>query len=48
MDGPKGYFAEWSESGREREIPYVFTYMWNLINKITKQNSNILIDIENI
>ena len=33
-----------------RQIPYDFTYMWNLINKTneqTKQNRNRLIDKEN-
>ena len=30
LDGPGGYFAYWSKSDRERQILYVFTYMWNL------------------
>ena len=34
------------EIDRERQIPYDFTYMWNLI-KQTKQNKNKLIDTEN-
>ena len=34
-------------SGRERPIPYDFTYVWNLKNKINeKQNRNKLIDTE--
>ena len=32
-----------SEIGhRERQIPYDFTYIWNLKNKINKQNRNRL------
>ena len=30
MDGPRGYYAKWNMSDRERQIPYDFTYMWNL------------------
>ena len=26
----KGYYTKWNKSGRERQIPYDFTYMWNL------------------
>ena len=33
MDGPWGYYAKWNKSDRERQIPYDFTYMWNLKNK---------------
>ena len=33
MDGPRGYYATWNKSDRERQIPYDFTYMWNLKNK---------------
>ena len=33
MDETRGYYAKWNISGRERQIPYDFTYMWNLINK---------------
>ena len=32
MDGPKGYYAKWNKSDRERQILYDFTYMWNLKN----------------
>ena len=28
MDGPKDYHTEWSQSERERQIPYDITYMW--------------------
>ena len=34
MDGPRGYYAKWNKAVRERKIPYDFTYMWNLKNKI--------------
>ena len=50
MDGPRGYYAQWNKSGGERQIPYDFTYMWNLkhkTNEHTKQNWNRLIDTEN-
>ena len=48
MDGPRGYYAKQNKSNRERKIPYDFTYMWNLKNKImNKQNGNRLIDAGN-
>ena len=28
-EGPWGYYAKWSKSDRERQIPYDLTYMWN-------------------
>ena len=43
MDGPGYYHTKWSKSGRERQIPFDITYMWNLkkimihINLFTKQ-----------
>ena len=37
---------EGNKSDEEEQIPYDFTYMWNLKNK-TKQNKNKLIDTEN-
>ena len=30
MDGFRDYHTKWSESDRERQIPYEITYMWNL------------------
>ena len=30
MDGPRGYYAKWSKSDTKRQIPYDFTYMWNI------------------
>ena len=30
MDGPRDYHTKQSKSERERQIPYVITYMWNL------------------
>ena len=30
MDGSWGHYAKWNNSDRERQIPYDFTYMWNL------------------
>ena len=33
MDGPLGYYAEWSKSDRERQIVYELTSLWNLKDK---------------
>ena len=30
MDGPRDYHTKWSKSGRERQIQYDITYIWNL------------------
>ena len=30
MDRPRDYHTKWSESEKERQIPYDITYMWNL------------------
>ena len=32
MDGPRDYHAKRSKSGRERQISYDITYMWNIKN----------------
>ena len=45
MDLESIMLSEISQS--ERQLPYDFTYMWNLMNKINKQNRNRLTDIEN-
>ena len=37
MNGPRGYNSKLNKSERERQIPYDFTYMWNLKSKINKQ-----------
>ena len=29
-DGPRGYYAKRNKSVREKQIPYAFTYIWNL------------------
>ena len=34
MNGPGEHYAKWNKPVRERQIPYDFTYMWNLMNKI--------------
>ena len=48
MDGPIGYYTTWNKSDRESQIPYNFTYVWNLKNKINEQqNRNKLIDRTN-
>ena len=30
MDGPRGHYAKWNKSDRERQIPYDIIYMGNL------------------
>ena len=37
IDGPRGYYAKWNKSDRERQISYDFTYMWGLKNKTNEQ-----------
>ena len=37
MDGPGEHYAKWSKPVRERQIPYDFTHMWNLKNKMNEQ-----------
>ena len=32
MDGPRNYHTKWSNSDRERQIPYEITYICNLKN----------------
>ena len=34
MDGPEEHYAKWNKPVRERQIPYDFTHMWNLMNKL--------------
>ena len=36
MEGPRDGHTKWSQSDREKQIPYDITYMWNLKN-ITNQ-----------
>ena len=36
IDGPIRYYTWWNKSHRERQILYIFTYMWNLKNEINK------------
>ena len=33
VDGPRDCHTEWSKSGREKQIPYANTYIWNLKKK---------------
>ena len=37
MNWPRGYYAMWNKSVKERQIPYDFTYMWNLKNNINEK-----------
>ena len=34
-----GYYAKWSKSDREKQIPYDHVYMWYLKNKINEQTN---------
>ena len=39
IDGPRGHYAKWNKSDRERQTPHDFTYIWNLKAKqMNKQN----------
>ena len=31
MDGPGEHYAKWKKPVRERQIPYDFTHIWNVI-----------------
>ena len=46
MDGHGEHYAEWNKPVRERQIPYDFTHMWNLTSELNKQNTDRLIDGE--
>ena len=37
MNGPGEYYANENKSVRKRQIPYDFTYMYSLKNKINEQ-----------
>ena len=37
MDGAREYYAKQNKSVRERQIPYDFTHMCNLIHKTNEQ-----------
>ena len=38
MDGPRGHCAKWNNQWDwERQVPYDFTYMWNLKKKTSEQ-----------
>ena len=30
VDKPRAYYTEWSKSEREKQIPYINAYIWNL------------------
>ena len=34
MDGPREHYAQWNNPVRERQIPYDFNAMWNLMNTL--------------
>ena len=37
MDGTGEHYAQWNKSGIEGQIPYGFTFNWNIINKRKNQ-----------
>ena len=48
-DGLRGYYAKWNKSDGEQQVPYDFTYMRNLKNKMNEQqNRNRLTNIEDM
>ena len=51
VDGPRDYYSKWSKLGREKQMSYDITYMWNLKKKWYKQtylqNRNRLTNTEN-
>ena len=44
MDRPEKHCAKWNKPMRERQIPYNFTHMWNLMKKKTELTSKIKTD----
>ena len=41
MNGPWGHYAKLNKADRERQMPYDFTYTWNLkTNKLIKSKQN--------
>ena len=46
-DGPWKHDTKWTLLGRERQILYDLTYMWNLKKKKKKKKKAKLIEIEN-
>ena len=47
MDGTGEHYAKWNKPGGEKQIPYVLTCKWNLINKTNKQSITREIEIKN-
>ena len=37
MNVPRGYYAKWNKSDRERQILYDFTSVWNLKDNMKNQ-----------
>ena len=48
MEGPRGYNAKCNKSGRERQTPRDFTYLWSLKTKINEHTKQKLTDAEYI
>ena len=46
MVGTREFYSEWYKTDRGGQMPYDFTYTWNLRNKINDRNR--LTDTENI
>ena len=40
MDGPRGHYAKWNKSNSKKQIPYDFTYKWNLRKKTNGETTS--------
>ena len=41
MDGPEEHYAKSNKPAIERQVPYDFTSMWNVMNKINKMETDL-------
>ena len=45
MDGPRGCYAKWNKSNRERQMLCNLTFMWNLKkNKLMDTENRLMVD----
>lgn len=42
---PRRFYIKWSKSNRERQVLYIFTYMWNL-KEIIQMNKEIKVEAD--
>ena len=43
MDGPRGHYAKWNKSDRERKMPYNLIYMCNIKTKSKFRDAEYLV-----